>query len=327
MPDVEQIMVAEGDDLSPGTEDVKLEDVEQDGSGGFDPSSLSVSTNTPADADEIVTGESGTWFRKAFSKIWDYIKTKLGISSQGSTGKYLNEQGNFTTPPDTTYNVVSTTENGLAPMVTDVDGYLKGDGTWSIPSGSNYSYMTSTEIANGTDTTDKVMRAAETNSGIKKVMLECCYPVGSIYVSTVNTSPATFLGGQWLALTGNYMLRCASSGVYRNDDSSDGGADSVTISSVASHNHTQNSHDHSLRQRLINGGSETGSMYGMPPRTWITGTPGSQQFTISGDISSLAGSQGASVQSTTATNQSKGSSFSINTLPKYKNVYMWERIS
>lgn len=135
MPNVDQIMVAEGSDVSPGTEDVKLENVSHEGGGGgFDPSSLDVSTNVPADADEIVTGESGTWYRKAFSKVWNYIKTKIGISSQGDAGKYLNEQGEFTTPPSgPTYSIVSTTEDGLAPKVTDTNKFLKGDGTWDMP--------------------------------------------------------------------------------------------------------------------------------------------------------------------------------------------------
>lgn len=69
---------------------------ELDGGGGFNPDSLSDSTNTPADADNIITSESGTWYKKAFSKVWDYIKTKIGISAQGSANKFLNEQGTFT---------------------------------------------------------------------------------------------------------------------------------------------------------------------------------------------------------------------------------------
>lgn len=66
--------------------------------GGFDPDSLSASTNTPADADLIITKESNTWVKKTFAKVWDYIKSKIGINnSQGSANKFLNEQGTFTT--------------------------------------------------------------------------------------------------------------------------------------------------------------------------------------------------------------------------------------
>lgn len=64
---------------------------------GFNPDNLNTSTNTPTDNDVIITKESSTWYVKAFSKVWDYIKSKIGISSQGSANKFLNEQGTFTT--------------------------------------------------------------------------------------------------------------------------------------------------------------------------------------------------------------------------------------
>ena len=132
MSDVDQIMVAEGSESSPGTEDVTLESVTPE-SSGFDPDSLSTSTNDTVDADLFITKESGTWVKKAASYVWNYIKTKLGISNSGST--FLRKDGTWATPTDTTYNVVSTSENGLAPKVTNTSGYLKGDGTWSVPSG------------------------------------------------------------------------------------------------------------------------------------------------------------------------------------------------
>lgn len=37
-----------------------------------------------------------------------------------------------------TASVVSTTTDGLAPQITNTDGYLKGDGTWSVPPGASY---------------------------------------------------------------------------------------------------------------------------------------------------------------------------------------------
>lgn len=32
-------------------------------------------------------------------------------------------------------------------------------------------------------------------------------------------------------------------------------------------------------------------------------------------------------QNTTATNIANGANYTVNTLPKYKNVYIWERVS
>lgn len=66
----------------------------------FDPELLNESTSTPTDNDVIITKESSTWYKKAFSKIWDYIKAKLGINASGATNKVLNEKGQFAVPPE-----------------------------------------------------------------------------------------------------------------------------------------------------------------------------------------------------------------------------------
>lgn len=44
---------------------------------------------------------------------------------------------NYYDSGNTTYNVVSTSANGLAPKITDTLKYLKGDGTWALPSKSD----------------------------------------------------------------------------------------------------------------------------------------------------------------------------------------------
>lgn len=69
--------------------------------GGVNLDDLPASTSDPTDNELVATREANGWVKKTFEKVWNYIKTKLGISSQGSTGKYLNEQGRFTTPPGT----------------------------------------------------------------------------------------------------------------------------------------------------------------------------------------------------------------------------------
>lgn len=73
------------------------------------------------------------------------------------------------TDTDTEYNVVSTTENGLAPMLPSENAdtkYLRGDGTWQ-------------EVNNGSD------------------ILNLVYPVGSIYLSLNSTNPGSLFGGTW----------------------------------------------------------------------------------------------------------------------------------
>lgn len=123
----------------------------------------------------------------------------------------------------------------------------------------------------------------------------------------------------WIQHTG-YVLRGATTNVSANSNTNDGGADSVTVSSVANHNHTQNAHAHDLRQRLMNGQAGATS-YGFPFQTNQSGTP----YTIGGNVTNLLSAQGASVLNATATNNANGADYTVNTLPKYKNVYIWER--
>ena len=61
------------------------------------------------------------------------------------------------------------------------------------------------------------------------------YPVGSCYFSTVNTSPATIVGGTWAAMTGGMLGLAGSTGVANS--ASDGGSRKISISQMPSHSH------------------------------------------------------------------------------------------
>lgn len=62
---------------------------------------LSTSTTAITDTDIFATKENGgsNWVKKAMSKVWDYVKGKIGISSTGST--YLKKDGTWGTPTNT----------------------------------------------------------------------------------------------------------------------------------------------------------------------------------------------------------------------------------
>lgn len=147
---------------------------------------------------------------------------------------------------------------------------------------------------------------------VKALMLEFCYPIGSIYISTKNVSPQTFLGGTWKSKS-DYVLRGATSGVNFDSDTNDGGADSATVSSVASHNHTQNAHSHGG----LRWGGPTGSRIGLNS----SGASAIRLSYVGGAIDSTE----IYTANATATNIANGSNYTVNTLPKYKNVYIWER--
>lgn len=64
------------------------------------------------------------------------------------------------------------------------------------------------------------------------ITLDGIYPVGSVYMSFVNTSPASLFGGSWTQLTGVF-LRAAN-------DTATGGADThtLTVAEMPEHRHT-----------------------------------------------------------------------------------------
>lgn len=63
-------------------------------------------------------------------------------------------------------------------------------------------------------------------SDLNTYMLEMCYPVGSIYMSTQDVSPATFLGGTWERITDTTLVGAGN--LYANG--STGGSTSATLS-------------------------------------------------------------------------------------------------
>lgn len=154
-----------------------------------------------------------------------------------------------------------------------------------------------------------------------------------IHSTTLDTEAkvkAVYGGTTWVQLSG-YMLRGASSGVTPNQNLNDGGADSVTVSSVASHNHTQNSHNHTQ-----NAHAHAAQKAGNANGSFANGTGAAGVDTKSGASHVYWGFAGgyifnntqnatATNIAATATNQANGANYSVNTLPKYKNVYIWER--
>ena len=97
--------------------------------------------------------------------------------------------------------------------------------------------------------TDKLVslaRVSHNDDGtVKAAALAGLYPIGSVYISTVNTNPATLLGfGTWVAFAaGKVLVGVATSGTFSTPGASNG-AESVNLS----HNHStdaQGAHSHS----------------------------------------------------------------------------------
>ena len=70
-------------------------------------------------------------------------------------------------------------------------------------------------------------------------LLDKVYPVGSIYMSAVNTSPASFLGGTWERLTGGLLYGAVSSYGSGNGTGTSTNSHTLTVSEMPSHGHIQ----------------------------------------------------------------------------------------
>lgn len=91
---------------------------------------------------------------------------------------------------------------------------------------------------------------------LKEIVLEMVYPIGSIYMSTSNVSPATFLGGEWEKYSegrtiigdgenGGYTFTAGSTGTEVNATTNPLGEykHTLTINEMPSHNHNYYNQD------------------------------------------------------------------------------------
>lgn len=67
-------------------------------------------------------------------------------------------------------------------------------------------------------------------------ILSIFYPVGAVYFSTVNTSPASVVGGTWSQLTGGMLGLTGSAGVAAAG--SNGGSRKIQAAQLPNHTHT-----------------------------------------------------------------------------------------
>lgn len=87
--------------------------------------------------------------------------------------------------------------------------------------------VTTDRIADGAVTADKLDKAS---------IIDIIYPVGSIYISVNNVSPATFLGGTWAAVEDTFLL--GASNTYAAGSTGGEATHTLTTNEMPSHHHT-----------------------------------------------------------------------------------------
>lgn len=142
-------------------------------------------------------------------------------------------------------------------------------------------------------------------NNLKSTVLSYVYPVGSIYISTSSTSPATFIGGTWQRITGRFLLAATDSGASSWSTS--------TKSSSIKAGVTGGESDHQLVA------SE------MPKHTHLAGKNASREASGYGLTATAAFQNRVYVSGNSETSGEAGSNGTHNTMPPFLSVYMWKR--
>lgn len=167
-----------------------------------------------------------------------------------------------------------------------------------------------------TDNSTKLATTAYVKNNVVEIIKKV-YPVGSIYMSTVSTNPATLFGfGTWEAMPAGRVLLAqgkSSWGTTYNAGSTGGEAThQLTVGELAAHNHTASSnttgeHNHGINARAHNGADTAISYFESDnsDRTYYTNNAGGHSHTI--------------------TVNNTGSNTAHNNMQPYIVCYIWKR--
>lgn len=166
-------------------------------------------------------------------------------------------------------------------------------------------------IANG-GTGATTATQARANLGINDLLLNYCYPVGTLYWSKNNTEPSTLFGGTWTRVKDKFIL--AAGDTYAQGASGGAATVTLTVNQIPSHNHTGTAasvdgHTHTVQfsahysdaLNYIGGSNQKGN--GLGTKTTSSSGGHSHDLTIN----------------------STGGGAAHNNMPPYVTYYCWER--
>ena len=149
---------------------------------------------------------------------------------------------------------------------------------------------------------------------LNNLILESVYPIGSLYISTSSTSPATLFGGTWSQIT-NRFLYCTNSsggtgGANRVEYTPAGSVNghTLTVDQIPSHTHTVTT------ARQYGSGTATDGT----PQKIGRSQPNADGVTSTFETNARGGGKSHNHGFT-------GTKATINTMPAYYTVYCWRR--
>ncbi|WP_285050019.1 phage baseplate protein [Lactococcus garvieae] len=169
----------------------------------------------------------------------------------------------------------------------------------------------------------KLLDSADT--GLKALIADMVYPIGSYYMSNISTNPAEILGmGVWEQVKGKVIVGVdeddtdfASAGLTGGEKTH-----KLTIAEMPSHTHIQNSHNHTQNSHSHPANNPT--LMGQNGNTKY----GEGGYNIMGTISAKSWTTGATTatnNAATATNQNTGGDGAHNNLQPFQTAYIWLR--
>lgn len=162
-----------------------------------------------------------------------------------------------------------------------------------------------------------------TTKTIYNAFLNMIYPVGSIYLSTNNVSPTTFLGGTWERIRDRFLLSAGDT--YASGSTGGEASTTLTTSHIPKHTHGSKS----LTGNAILGASIVKNTAAGALIDKTSGIFRSNGYTSTICYVDSKATTGSAVTSLTvdATHEhtSVGGGQAHNNMPPYLTVYMWKR--
>ncbi|NHI73568.1 hypothetical protein ET006_05510 [Lactococcus garvieae] len=224
--------------------------------------------------------------------------------------------------PPALSNVSATKEHAI--LVADQEIYIGTgyqNGATTPNSGEWWKFGTDGIIK--TPKNGKLLDSAD--KGLKALIADMVYPVGSYYMSNISTNPAEILGmGVWEQVKGKVIVGVdeddtdfASAGLTGGEKTH-----KLTIAEMPSHTHIQNSHNHTQNSHSHPANNPT--LMGQNGNTKY----GEGGYNIMGTISARSWTTGATTatnNAATATNQNTGGDGAHNNLQPFQTAYIWLR--
>lgn len=154
---------------------------------------------------------------------------------------------------------------------------------------------------------------ARKNLGITDILLDYCYPVGSLYWSKNATNPGTLFGGTWSRVKDKFVLAAGDS--YAQGATGGAATVALTTAQMPAHSHTRGNMNITGTIGVVGEpGYFTGAFYKSETKGSISNS-GAGDF-IGGFDASLSWTGATSVE---------GSGAAHENMPPYVAYYCWER--